>query len=183
MDVTGGTRTMTGAAATAVAGGLAVVLYGIIRSDTARAMGGTCLTLTALTAIALIIIRRWVVNTADERRILAAAQREAVAERTRYIAAQAALENEQGRLNRDMAAERAALTVRLKTEREAMADEFEERRASLIAETMDATVRMVVEGKLAPTVPTQSKVIQFRERQQPRQPERDRSREHGVVGP
>lgn len=181
MNVTDSTRTMTGAAATAVASGLAVVLYGIIRSDTARAMGGTCLTLTALTAIALIVIRKWVVDTRDERRVLAAAQREALAERSRYFAAQAALENEQGRLNRDMAAERASLTSRLMAEREAMAGEFEERRASLIAETMEATALMIWEGKFAPPTPVQNKVIQLRQRQP--QPERDRSREHGVVGP
>jgi hypothetical protein len=181
MEATGGARTMTGAAATVVAAGLAVVLYGIAYRDTARAMGGTCLTLTALTALALVIIRRWIVDTSDERHILQAAQREAQNERTRYIAAQAALENEQGRLTRDMAAERQRLAGRLKVERDALADEFEERRAALIAETMEATIAMIQDGKREPADPVQNKVIQLRQR--PAQPERERSREHGVVGP
>ncbi|MDL5205064.1 hypothetical protein [Streptomyces sp. ALI-76-A] len=174
---------MAGAAGTAVVGGLSVVVYGTIVDDLPRTLGGTCLTLTALTLLALILIRNWIVDTRDERRILAAAQRETVAERSRYFAAQAALENEQGRLNRDMAAERAGLAARLQAEREALAAEFEERRATVIAETMEATFRMFHDGKFAPGVPEQSKVIQLREHQQQRHPERERSREHGVVRP
>jgi hypothetical protein len=173
---------MAGTAGAAVVGGLSIVLYGTLRDDIARTLGGTCVTLTALTAVALILIRHWIVDTSEERRVLGAAQRAAQAERARYFAAQAALENEQGRLNRDMAAERAALTTRLKAEREAMAAEFDERKSSLIAETMEATVLMFRDGKLAPDNPVQSKVIQLRDHQQ-RHPERERSRERGVVGP
>lgn len=181
MDLTGGTRVTAGAAGAAMAAGLAVILYGTLRDDLARALGGTCLTLTALTVLALALIRRWVVDTRDERRILAAAQREAVAERSRYFAAQAALEIEQGRLNRDMAAERAGLAARLKAERDAIAADFEERRATLIAETMEATLLMVRNDKLAPQ--PSAKLIRFPHQQAEQQPERERSREHGVVGP
>lgn len=183
MGITHGARVTTGAAGAAAAGGLAVVLYGTLRDDLARAVGGTAVAFTALTVLALILLHRWIADTSDERRILAATQRESVAERSRYFAAQAALENEQGRLNRDMAAERAALAARLQAEREALAAEFEEQRATLIAETMEATVLMIRDGKLAPDTQTQSKVIQIRERQAQRQLERERSREHGVVGP
>lgn len=183
MDLTVGTKVIAGTAGATAAGGLAVSLYGIIRSDIARAMGGTCLTLTALTAVALVLIRRWITDTRDERRALAGAQRAAQSEQARYFASQAALEVEQGRLSRDMAAERRAITARMKAEREALAAEFEERRASLIAETMEATVLMIRDGKLAPAQPTQSKVIQLRQRQPQEHPARERSREHGVVGP
>lgn len=164
-------------------GGLSVALYGTIRPNMAHTLGGTCITLTALTTLALILIRHWIVDTSEERRLLGAAQCAAQAEQSRYVALQAALENEQGRLTRDLAAERAGLAVRLKAEREAMATEFEEQRASVIAETMEETVLMIVSKKLAPPTAVQSKVIQLREHQQQRQLERERSREHGVVGP
>lgn len=164
-------------------GGLSVVLYGTFRPNLAHTLGGTCVTLTAITTLALILIRHWIVDTSEERRTLSAAQREAQAEQSRYVALQAALENEHGRLNRDLAAERAGLTVRLKAEREAMAAEFEEQRASVIAETMEETILMIRDKKLAPPTAVQSKVIQLREHQQQRHLERERSREHGVVGP
>lgn len=164
-----------------MAGGLTVVVYGTLRDDLARALGGTCLTLAALTAIALILIRRWIVDTSDERRILAAAQREAERERARYFAAQAALENEQGRLARDRAAERYADAAKLKAERDAMAADFEDRRGTLIAETMEATIRMIRGNKLNPPKPIEGNLIPFPHQQAARAPER--SREHGVVGP
>lgn len=162
-------------------GGLATVVHGIIRSNAAHSVGGGFLAVAGLAVLALVAIYRWVTDTRDERRALAAAQREAQGRKDTYLAAQAALENEQGRLNRDVAAERAALDARLKAEREAIAAEFEERRAALIAETMEATLLMVQDGKLAPQ-PT-GKLIRFPHQQTDHQPERERSREHGVVGP
>ena len=183
MESRRGTQAMAATAGTALVAGLAVVLYGTLRDDLARALGGTCVTLTALTVIALVLIRRWIVDTSEERRILAAAQREAERERSRYFAAQAALENEQGRLTRDRATERLADAARLKVERDAIAADFENRRGALIAETMEATMRMVRGGKLAPDAPASGTLIPFPHQQAHRQAERERSREHGVVGP
>lgn len=162
-------------------GGLATVVHGIIRSDPAHSMGGGFLILAGLATLALVAIYHWVTDTRDERRALAATQREAQGRKDTYLAAKAALENEQGRLNRDMAAERAALDARLKAEREAIAADFEERRAVLIAETMEATLLMVQNNKLAPQ--PSAKLIQFPHQQAEQQPERTRSRERGVVGP
>lgn len=179
----GAVRTTAVAAALLVATGLAAILYGLIYDDLPRSIGGLGLTLIGLTVIALIVIRRWVTNTEQERRLLAASQREAQAERARYFAAQAALENEQGRLNRDMAAERLALSARLKTERDAMTRDFEEQRATVIAETMEATFLMFHGGKFAPTQTATGNLIEFPRQHPERQPERARSREHGVVGP
>lgn len=185
MDHAGGTRATAAAAVMAGAVGLAVSILGAIRNQPAHSLTGICITMIALTALVLRAIlgnRLTIADTRDERRDLAIAQGQAIAERDKYFAAQAALEVEQGRLNRDMAAERAAQSARLKVERAAMAAEFEERRAALIAETMEATVLMIQDGKLTPVAPTKSKVIQLREHQQ-RHPDRERSREHGVVGP
>lgn len=163
-------------------GGVTTTLYGAARSNPAQSLGGVCLTMIALTVIALFFIHRWFTNTSEERHTLAVATRAADDERNRYISLKAALENEQGRLSRDMAAERAALAGRLVTEREALSTEFEERRASLISETMEATVRMFHNGKFAPEVQRTGKLIPFPE-QQDRAPERERSREHEVVRP
>lgn len=183
VELTNGTKVTAGTAAVAMAGGLTVVLHGTLRANLAHTVGGTCITLVALTVIALILIRRWIVDTSEERRMLAAAQRQAQAERSRYFAAQAAMEVEQGRLTRDRAIEQRADAARLKAERDAMAAEFENKRGELIAETMRATFQMIHSGKLAPEHHRQSTVIQFPKQHPQHQPERERSREHGVVGP
>jgi hypothetical protein len=183
VEFTNGTKVMTGTAAAVMAGGLLVVLRGTLHNNLAHAVGGTCLTLVAFAAIALILIRRWIVDTSEERRLLAACQREAQNQRTTYIAAQASLEVEQGRLTRDRAIQIRADAARLKAEREAMVADFEEKRAALVSETMEATFRMMQGGKLAAPTAVESKVIQFPHQHPQHQPERGRSREHGVVGP
>jgi hypothetical protein len=161
--------------------GLITVLHGTYRGDLGHTVGGTCLTLIALTSLALVFIRKWVIDTNDERRILAAAQRSAEAERARYFAAQAALENEQGRLRQDITAERQANAVRLKTEREALANEFEAKRGELAAEAMEVAVRLVCGKKLDPRQVATAKLIQFPQNLPHQQ--HDRARERGEVAP
>jgi hypothetical protein len=168
-------------------GGIGIILDGVLRNDLPASIAGLSLTLTALTTVALILLKGWITDTREERSHLAAAQCEAQAEKSRYIALQAALEAEQGRRAQDRAAERRADQQRLKVERDAMERQFEEQRATVIAETMEATFLMIRDNKFAPDEPTRSKVIQFPTdlpHQQPQhRPERERSREHGVVGP
>lgn len=179
MDLTGGTRATVATAGTILLVGLSVILYGIVRDDLSRSVGGAFLTVTALTFIALAIIRRWIVDTSNERRRLADDQRRTQDEYASYIALKAALEVEQGRLRQDISAEHAALNERLTVERAKMEAEFEERRATLRAETMEATVLMFHNGKFAPGVSAAGKLIPFPQQE----PERQRAREHGVVGP
>lgn len=179
----GAIKTTAAVAAAVVLAGLAALLYGLVRDDLPRSIAGLGLAIVGLTVISLIAIRRWVTDTRDERRLLAASQREAQSQKSVHIAAQAALECEQGRLNQDMAAERRALTVRLKAEREAMARDFAEQRATVIAETMEATFLMFHSGKFAPTKTVSGNLIEFPRQHPERQQERARSREHGVVGP
>lgn len=176
-------KTTAAAAALVVAAGLAAILYGLVYDDLPRSIAGLGLTIVGLTVIVLIVIRRWVTDTRAERQLLAAAQREAHNQKSVYVAAQAALENEQGRLNRDMAAERLALSARLKSERDALARDFAEQRATVIAETMEATFHMFRGGKFAPTQTVTGNLIEFPRQHPERQEERARSREHGVVGP
>ncbi|MFI1562132.1 hypothetical protein ACH4ZX_03560 [Streptomyces sp. NPDC020490] len=183
MNLTSGARVLAGATGLVMLGGLAISIHGILRHDVAHSVGGTCLTLTAFTTLALVLVHKWIVDTREDRRLLAAAQREAQAQRSTYQAAKAALESEQGRLTRDAAAERAKLAVQLKAEREALHREFEERRAELISQTMEATVRMFHNGRFAPGESATGNLIPFPQQQPEGKPERERSREHGGVRP
>lgn len=181
MDFASGTRTTTVTAAAAVAtlGGLTIILYGIDHHDLTRAAGGLAITTAALTALALTWIHRWVTDTRDERRALAASQRETVAERGRYVALQCAAQAEQNRFRRDMHAERATLEARLKAERQAMREEFEENRATVIAETVEATFLMFHEGKFAPDTSRGGTLLTFPQQH----PHQERSRGHGAISP
>lgn len=160
--------------------GPALVLHGVIRQHPANSLTGVAVTMIALTLIILLVVHGWVTSTGAERARLSADQQAAQEEKARYFAAQAALENEQQRLHRDLAAERVALEERAKVERAATAAEFEERRAALVSETMDATFRMIRNGQFTNDRP-RGKVIEFP--QQQAEPARKRPREHGVVGP
>lgn len=183
MNLTSATKATAVSAAMVMLAGLATILHATVRDDLPRAICGLTLTVTALTAIGLLVIRRWVTDTRDARRDYADAQRRTESQKDSYLAAQAGLENERGRLALDVAAERAQLAARLKAEREAMEAEFEKRRGDLIAETMEATVLMYRGGKFAPDATVAGKLIRFPEQHPHQQPDRARSREHGVVGP
>jgi hypothetical protein len=181
MRFTGGTKTTTAVGAALLAVGLPTVGYGVLRGDLPTSLGGTCLVATALVLIALALIRAWITNVAAERRELAEARREADAERRKHFAGQAALECEMTRLNRDMAAERARITHMLITERAAARAALEEERLQITTEAFRTGVEMERAGMLKPDAPLPANLIPFPG--QGRAPERERSREHGVVGP
>lgn len=147
-DLTAGTRTTAVAAAAVMFTGMAIIVYGVVVNDLARSLGGACLTMTALTLIALVAIRKWVTNTAAERARLAEATREVEAERLRYVAGQAAQEQESTRLRRDAAVQVRRAARQLEVERAAMAVEFEEKRAALICRTFEATYRLAREDRI-----------------------------------
>lgn len=179
MGLTGRTRVAIATGIGALLAGTAVTLDAIARTDPAQALGGLCLVMVALTLIALLFIHHWFTNTSEERHVLAERTRAAEEEQNRYVSLKAALENEQGRLARDMAAERASLAERLVAEREALISELEERRAVIVAETMEATVRMYRNGKFAPQPSEKGILIPFPKQQ----PERARAHGHNGVGP
>lgn len=183
MDLVGGTRTTAAAGAIVLITGLTVITYGVIADDISRSVSGACLTMPALTLIALVLVRRWVSDVRDERRTLAEAQRAAEQERSRYVAAKAALENEQGRMSRDRVAEQHRLAAQLLAERDKMVAEFEEQRNELISNTMESTLLMIHNGELAPDTLPRGRVIRFPRQDPAEQSEPTRSREHGVVGP
>jgi hypothetical protein len=179
MGLTGGTRATAATGAGTLLAGVTVTLHAVARSDPAQALGGLCLTMVALTLVALFFIHRWFTNTSAERRALADATRAVDDEKNRYVSLKAALENEHGRLSQAVAAERASLAADLAAEREALRSEFEERRGALIRETIEVAVLMHHKGKFAPPPYVRGNLIQFPQQQ----PEHERSRGHNVVGP
>lgn len=179
MGLTSGMRATILAGAAVLLSGLSLSIHAIATDSTPRSLGGACLTVIALTVIALVILRSWIVDTSAERELLATALREAHAEKARYFACETALEQEHGRLRQDIIAERAALNERLEAERRQMAADFEEHRADLIAETTEATFLMIRSGKLAPQQQDHGTVIRFPKQE----PEHQRAREHGVFRP
>lgn len=183
MGLSTSSKAAAGAAAGVLAIGAAVITRSVDDDDIAESIGGACLVMVSLSTVICVLVRHWVTNTSEERQVLAAAQREAQGERSRYFAAQAALENERARLTRDMAAERARNTATLAAERDKMQAEFEEQRAQLASEAFRTGVEMERAGMLKPgQQPACGNLIQFPDHPG-RAPERERSREHGVVGP
>nr|WSS66787.1 hypothetical protein OG284_36815 [Streptomyces sp. NBC_01177] len=161
MDQTAGSRAAAAGAALVTSAGLSTVVFGIITENLERTVGGAIFTMTALTLIALVLIRRWITRADTERSRLGDAVRDADTERMRYLAAQAALEVERGRLRRDIAGEHKRLTATLEAERTAMRAHFEEQRAHVICETIEATVGLVRDGLLNPTTHQYGQIIGF----------------------
>lgn len=182
MDHTASTRATAATTAVALTAGVTTTLYGVITNEPARSLGGACLTMTALTAIGLGAVKRWVTDTHEEQHRLAQATQEAQDERAKYFAAQAALENEVQRLMRDAAADRARAAATLIAEREAMEADFAEKRTSLICEAIETYAQMLRSGDLD-RQPPRSRVIQFPTQQPVQAPERERPRGHNVAGP
>lgn len=187
LDQTGGRRATTTIAALLLAAGTTTVLYGVVRDDLARSISGACLLMTGLALIILVSVRRWTSDTQAERLRLSDATREADAERMRYVAAQAALEVERQRVQRDAAAERHQLTARLHAERVAMRDTYEDERARLIAESFETAVQLVRAGVLDEPkgghTANHAKVIGLFPTPEMPGAEQHRARERGSVGP
>lgn len=161
MNQTAGSRIAAAGAALITSAGLSTVVYGIITENLERTVGGAIFTMTALTLIALVLIRRWITNADADRQRHDDAVRAADTERMRYVAAQAALEVERGRGRRDLAAEHKRMSATLEAERAAMRDRFEEERATLVCETIETTFRMFQDGKFAPAAHEYARVIGF----------------------
>lgn len=189
MNFTGGTRATITISATALLAGVLASTYGIVRNTIPHSLAGLGLIVAASTAIALAVLRNWIIDTHDERRNLAAAQRQAEGQRSQYYGAQANLENEMGRQARDTAAQRAANTASLIKEREALRAAFEAERLQQSQKAFLLGARMERAGMLKPDEPAPTNLIQFpqqqpapeREHQQPA--EQTQPWEHGVGGP
>ncbi|MFD5002160.1 hypothetical protein ACFWMV_04560 [Streptomyces mutabilis] len=183
MDLTARSKAAVAIAVGILIAGFAVIIRSASDQNAAGSIGGACLVMVALSLVILVLVRAWVCNTNEERRILAAAQREAQSERTRYLAGQAAQINELGRNRREMAAERARLAATLQAERAAMKAEFENTRAKELSEAFQTGAEMERAGVFKKRQPAErGNLLKFPKRQA-EAPEQERSREHGVVGP
>lgn len=185
MGLTASSKAAVATAAGILISGFAVIIRSASAHNAAGSIGGACLVMTGLSLVILILVRFWICNTNEERRMLAAAQREAQSERSRYFAAQAAHTNELGRNRREMAAERARLTATLKAERAKMQAEFDNTRAKELSEAFQTGAEMERAGVFKKRQqPPRGNLLKF-PKKQPSAPEaeRERSREHGVVGP
>ncbi|MFD8866076.1 hypothetical protein ACFV1F_17155 [Streptomyces sp. NPDC059590] len=136
-----------------LATGGAAIAAGVIVKQPALAVGGTCLAMVSLTGIVLMSVRSWITDVSAERHQLQLAARDLDAERTKYIASQAALQEERSRMRTDLANEQARTRQQLEQEREAIRQEFDDQRGQLICETFEETVRLIRAGLLDPQEP------------------------------
>ncbi|MEV7389558.1 hypothetical protein [Streptomyces sp. NPDC091215] len=181
------TRATTAAATVLLAVGLALSTHGALNGSGAHAMAGAAVTFTAITAIALCMIRRWVTNTSAERARLARAEERAEEKQLKFVALQGALQGENARIKRDLEAERAQGLAALEVRRAALEAQFEKDRFQIETKAFQTGVLFERAGMLEPDAPIPGNLIQF-PKQHPEPdpegaPQRERSREHGVVGP
>lgn len=157
-----------------LAGGIGVVVVGILRNEPLRAAGGACLTITALTLVGLTVAKGWITDTSAERERmrneldaererLRTDERAAMNDRVKYLAAQAAIGVERDRMRRDRADEVAQLAAQLAAERAKMRDQFEEERNQVVQDATEAawTIWKQCGGLPLPTPGHDRAVIQF----------------------
>lgn len=169
----GAARATVVAAALTATAGISLILYGVARDDLACALGGASVTTVTLTLVTLTAIRRWITDTQAERSRLAESIRSATDERTRYIAAQASIEMERQRLSRDAAADRAQTHAVLAAERAKMQDDFDDQRAQLVCDTLEAGVELMRKHKAAEATQERARVIAFPKQEGERARSRD----------
>ncbi|MFI6251446.1 hypothetical protein [Streptomyces sp. NPDC051016] len=161
--------------------------HGAINESGAHAMLGAAVTFTAITAIALSLIKRWVTDTREERSRLSDEQKQAEEKKLRYVALQGALEAENTRIKQDLAAERAQGLAALEVKKAAMEAQFEKDRFQIQTSAFRSGVLFERAGMLEPDAPIPGNLIQFPKQhpdpERSETPQRERSREHGVVGP
>jgi hypothetical protein len=171
---------ITAAATITLATGLPLLAHGLIASNVARTTGGACLTSCALLLLSLHAIRTWVTDTCQERRRLAAATRDADAERDRYRAAEFALAGEQARMRRDAASAMRRNEAALAEELAALRAQFEEERNELVSQTFETAFRLL-KGGVMDSPPAEDRVIPFPSQGHPVEGETVRNR--GVTRP
>ncbi|WP_157882422.1 hypothetical protein [Streptomyces silvensis] len=183
MGLTGGTRTITTTSLLTLTVGLLIGTHGMIKGDTPRSLAGVLGVGIALTAITLITIRRWICDTTAQTQELTEARQGYEAELRANLAARASIEAEYARFTRDMAAARAQMAATLEAERQAMQAGVEKERLQLQQSAFLTGVQMERSGALKPGAVPRSNLIKFPKQHQETAPEREASREHGVVGP
>jgi len=140
-------RTNTIAAATLCVGA-ALLTIGVAEDRLPETITGFALTVCAALAISLHVVHRWITNTAQERDALHEATLRRDDERAKYLAGQYAVEAELKRIRLDAVAAARRADKALQAERVTLHAAFEEKRAALISQTLEAAVQMIDEGGL-----------------------------------
>ncbi|MFE2747372.1 hypothetical protein ACFXKX_24090 [Streptomyces scopuliridis] len=136
------------ASSAAIFAGAALLTFGVMAESLSRTIAGVAITISAALASSLRVVHRWITDTADERRALLDAQLRADDERAKLVAAQYALEAERKRIRIDAIAAGRRADEALQLQTAMLVQRFEEDRAGLAAESLEAALRMIVEGKL-----------------------------------
>lgn len=156
MSTATATKAFSGLAA-AVGGGAA--LHGAYTDFNPHTISGMMLLLAASTFLILSRVRAWIGDNRAERERLRDEGDKLADQRTRYFAAQAALECERDRIRADLRASQIAAEQTLADERDAMQQEFDDKRAELTRSTFQTAVEMVQDGLLEPGETTGARVI------------------------
>ena len=139
-----------------------IVAYGIADMNIPASVGGGLVGLAAAAMMALAKIRAWAIDTSAERRQLTEAIQQAADERTKYIAAQGAQEEEHRRRLRDLEADRARVQHQLTAARVALDERFEAQRERLIIDSMETGIRLHLAGLLtAPPATPEAKILRL----------------------
>lgn len=147
-------RTYAVVAAATFIVGAALIVFGIVADHLPYTIAGAAIAISTQAAVSLCAVRRWTTNTAHERRALRDAQLQADESRARYRAAEYAIEAERKRLRHDAIAAGRRADATLQAELDALHQQFEEKRAALIGETLETAFHMINDGKLfEPTRP------------------------------
>ncbi|MBX7464873.1 hypothetical protein [Streptomyces sp. NPDC057910] len=169
-------------AAASLTAGLTIAVYGTLNDDLPRTVAGTCLLTIALLFSALLAIRRWIIDAQSERDALARAARDHNDEKLRYLAAQATIEMERQRIERDAAMERERGIVHIKAVKAAMEEQFEEQKAQLICQSLETAYDLYVRGLAndQPETAGHAKVISMVELTRQREGQPDQVRDGGA---
>jgi hypothetical protein len=149
--------------------GIALVVVGAAARHIPATAGGGGIVLATTVAASMLVIHRWLTDVTAERARLAQATRDADTERTRYIAANAALQQEQQRVRTDLQDHYRRTQLELARHRAALDDEFETRRAELAAKAFELGATMALTGKLTADPGTSADVVHLPTRQPQRQ--------------
>jgi hypothetical protein len=158
--VLSGTRVTVVTSAVILAAGMLVILASIVRDEPYRAIGGAALTMTSLTLIAMVAIRKWITDTSAERAALRYETQQATNDRMKAIAAQSAMEVERGRIRRDSEHAAKGLATQLAAEREKLFDELEEARNQIIQDATEVALTMfLTNGGIPGPRPTRDRSV------------------------
>jgi hypothetical protein len=167
------------ASGTLLLAGATFIALGLAGDATPETLAGVVLCISAQMLASMRLIYRWVTDTSVVRASLLLSKQRHDEEAAKYSAGLLAIAAEQDRTRREAIAGARRRDETLKIEREALQAEFEEKRATLVCQAIEAGVRLAQSGKLDEAPARERVVVPF-----PMQPvdyERARDRGRDVI--